>query len=246
MTTAREVLNIEKRYVRHKPYYPPNIFSYGNNEPWCADFQRYCLEKAGMKSWVSKFPFRFCNCEAIWKYAGKIGCRKYSGKPGDLVIFDWNKDNIGDHIGMVIKKNKDGSYVTVEGNTSNINNSNGNCVQIRTREVRFIRGFVRPPYKAEKPLEPKKEGTYAYKGKKMGLNRHRDGLYLHLGDHGSKNVKRLQKFLNWYGNAGLEVDGVFGKMTMEAVYAFQKSQGLTCDGIVGKDTLAVIHKFYKG
>ena len=91
-----------------------------------------------------------------------------------------------------------------------------------------------------------KYGTYEDKDKKLGLNRHSDGRYLIKGDHGSKNVMRLQRFLNWYGRNSLDVDGIFGSATKEAVKDFQRSHGLMADGIVGKATLAVIHKYYKG
>ena len=50
--------------------------------------------------------------------------------------------------------------------------------------------------------------------------------------YGSKGdeVKTLQKNLN------LVADGIFGKLTEEAVRDFQKNQGLTVDGIVGAKT----------
>lgn len=57
---------------------------------------------------------------------------------------------------------------------------------------------------------------------------------------GSKgtNVKRLQKFLNWYGNYGLSVDGQFGTNTYNAVRKYQKSERLTVDGIFGLKSLS--------
>lgn len=49
---------------------------------------------------------------------------------------------------------------------------------------------------------------------------------------GSKGVavETLQKFLNLY------VDGIFGKLTKEAVVAFQKANNITPDGVVGDET----------
>jgi peptidoglycan hydrolase-like protein with peptidoglycan-binding domain len=43
-------------------------------------------------------------------------------------------------------------------------------------------------------------------------------------------------------NAGLEVDvdGIFGQMTSEAVKQFQKQNDLTIDGIAGPATLAAL------
>jgi chitosanase len=53
------------------------------------------------------------------------------------------------------------------------------------------------------------------------------------------DVRQLQQALV---NAGLEVDvdGIFGQMTSEAVKQFQKQNDLTIDGIVGPATLAAL------
>ena len=246
--TAKQMVAQEKSYVRDKPYGRPNMFSYGFNEPWCGDFQRYNLEQGGYKEWVKKFPKRFCYCPSIWEKSKELGCRKYSGIPGDLVLFDWNGNKVADHIGMVVKKNSNGTYTTVEGNTSNVSNANGNCVQVRVRETRFIRGFVRPPYKEEKFVKPK---LNSYTGKKIKLNDHSalatygEGKYLAVGDAKCSGVKYLQQFLNWYMDAGLAVDGIYGKMTKEAVYAFQKIEALTKDGVFGTDDKKAANAYYK-
>lgn len=59
---------------------------------------------------------------------------------------------------------------------------------------------------------------------------------LKKGSKGTQ-VKNLQKFLNWYGSYKLEVDGVFGANTYNAVKKFQKANGLTVDGIFGTKSL---------
>lgn len=60
---------------------------------------------------------------------------------------------------------------------------------------------------------------------------------LRMGDSGSE-VKKLQKFLNWYGSYKLDVDGHFGVKTEDAVKKFQKAAGLTVDGYFGPASLA--------
>lgn len=60
---------------------------------------------------------------------------------------------------------------------------------------------------------------------------------LKKGSKGTQ-VKYLQKFLNWYGNYGLKVDGSFGSTTEKAVKAFQKATVLKIDGIFGSNSLA--------
>ena len=239
MTTAKKVINYEKQWVREKAYPRPNKFSYGRNEPWCADFQHYSLDQCGMSAWTRKFS-NFAYCPAIWADAGRMGYRKYSGKAGDLVLFDWNGDKVSDHIGMVVSKST-GGYYTVEGNTSSLSASNGNCVQVRFRETRWIRGFVRPPYKKAKPFKKPKAGTY--RGKLPELIKHSDGKYLEVSAKANKQAKRLQNFLNWYMDAGLVCDGIYGKMTRQAVYTFQKHEGLTKDGIFGEKSLAAATRY---
>lgn len=62
------------------------------------------------------------------------------------------------------------------------------------------------------------------------------------GSKGDK-VKNLQKFLNWYGNYGLVVDGICGAKTVDALKKFQKATGLTADGIYGAKTQAKAKTF---
>lgn len=50
-------------------------------------------------------------------------------------------------------------------------------------------------------------------------------------------VKKMQKFLNWYGGYKLKTDGKFGKKTRTAVKKFQKKEKLKVDGIFGKASL---------
>lgn len=52
-------------------------------------------------------------------------------------------------------------------------------------------------------------------------------------------IEVVQQFLNTE-NAGLEIDGKYGKNTHAAVASFQKKNGLHVDGKVGPDTAAVI------
>ena len=56
------------------------------------------------------------------------------------------------------------------------------------------------------------------------------------GDKGEQ-VKRLQKFLNWYGQYGLAVDGEVGRKTIDAVRRFQGREKLKVDGAFGSQCL---------
>lgn len=60
--------------------------------------------------------------------------------------------------------------------------------------------------------------------------------YFDKGDTGAQ-VKYLQKFLNWYGNYGLTIDGSYGPLTVNAVKYFENAEGLTKDGSFGAKCL---------
>ena len=63
---------------------------------------------------------------------------------------------------------------------------------------------------------------------------------LRIGSSG-QDVKTLQTALNKRGFS-LNVDGVFGENTENAVKTFQSQNGLTVDGIVGSKTWNVLLK----
>lgn len=235
--TANQLIKMEKSYVRSKPYGDLNIFNNRNGQPWCAYFQIYNFKKAG-NNFLESCP-NPAYCPNLESWAKKHGLWKLSGKPGDLVLFDWNSNKSPDHVGMVIKKNSNGTYTTVEGNTSNASNGNGGCVQIRVRETRWILGFIRPPYSSAVVKKTVKKSTKkAYSGQFPKLKKHHDGTYLGHGDSGAE-IKKLQKFLNWYLGYDLKVDGNFGAMTRRAVIAWQKSQKIRETGLFGTTSLKI-------
>lgn len=67
-----------------------------------------------------------------------------------------------------------------------------------------------------------------------------EGQLLSQGRGGAEQITQLQEMLN-AGGGQLEVDGVFGPRTAEAVRRFQEQNGLTVDGIVGPQTMAALN-----
>lgn len=68
--------------------------------------------------------------------------------------------------------------------------------------------------------------------------------YKTLGSY-STEIERVQKFLNWFGNYGMKVDGKYGDKTAGYVRNFQSKNGITIDGKFGKKTLAKAKKIKK-
>ena len=58
-------------------------------------------------------------------------------------------------------------------------------------------------------------------------------------------VKKWQKFLNWWYSFKLTVDGDFGNNTEAATIEFQDAHGLTTDGIAGPNTLKKAKTYLK-
>lgn len=74
-------------------------------------------------------------------------------------------------------------------------------------------------------------------GKYTKIWRPKGTSYFSKGDTFT-DVRRLQRFLNWYGNYGLTDDYVYGTKTEDAVKDFQKKEGLTVNGRFGTEELA--------
>lgn len=156
MTNAKKIItkalsyigtydNGKNEVIFNTHYYGTSVS--GPDYPWCCafvwDIFRMCNASAlfndGQKT-------AYCPTVVNWGKNRELTVNKSNGKYGDIVLFDWNGDGIADHIGLIISKNADGSYCTVEGNTSSSNYSNGGYVLKMTRYPSSILCIVRPNY----------------------------------------------------------------------------------------------------
>ena len=65
-------------------------------------------------------------------------------EPGDIAMFDWQRDGISDHVGIVESKpSKNGNFKCIEGNTSQGNDSDGGEVMRRNRNKNQVQVFIR-------------------------------------------------------------------------------------------------------
>ena len=121
----------------------------GSAYPWCVTFvwDIFRLCKASNLFYGGK---KTASCTVVWNWAKKSKLDRKTGQKGDIVIFSFSHNNKPEHMGIVVKKNSNGTYTTIEGNTSTGDQSNGGEVMRRTRNERDIIGFVRPKYSAEK------------------------------------------------------------------------------------------------
>lgn len=125
---------------------PVNIQEFGqwygmNGVPWCAIFVSWCFANAGSKSFARRSRWAYVPFVLNDAHAARNGLTvARAPESGDLVLFDWDSDGVCDHIGIVEKPSP---LVTIEGNTSSTNNSNGGQVMRRTdRAMSDIAAFV--------------------------------------------------------------------------------------------------------
>ncbi len=107
------------------------------NANWCDMFVSWIGAQLGVKGMGAD---AFTRTHAQWfKDQGRWG---ENATPGAVVFFSWSGsksiDDI-DHVGMVMKDNRDGTIQTIEGNTDN-------AVKIRTRDVSSVVGYGYPEY----------------------------------------------------------------------------------------------------
>lgn len=218
-----------------------NIFGdwYGiPNQPWCAMFVSYCMNKAGVLPNVVK---KFASCSIGWnwfKSKGQTRNRGYIPQKGDIIFFDWEpeKGDGIDHVGIV--NNVNGEYIyTLEGN----HDDQVNIYKYHINDAR-IYGYAVPDYTGEEIIENNPSESYTnkplvYKGKT------------------GETVKYIQnKLINkgyFLGRTG--ADGIFGFQTEKAVRQFQIDNSLSADGIIGpltweklEDSTIVISSSYPG
>lgn len=117
MATAADFVDRARRYIGAKGR--PNTFTrwyaarHGSaylNAPWCAIFATYVAYGAKVKG-VGEYAYcpywvRYFKDEKRWGSTPKAGA---------LVFFDWNRDKVADHVGIV-EYVKGSTIYTIEGN----------------------------------------------------------------------------------------------------------------------------------
>lgn len=229
MTTVEDVLRVARAEIGTKENPPrSNRTKYGewyswNGVPWCAIFVSYCFYMAGNKlpPIQSKKGFAYCPYGVDF-YRTK---REFDRIPkaGDIVFFDWEKDGVSDHVGIVEKVLNNNQVVTIEGNTSYENNSNGGEVMRRTRDLSTIQGFAHPYYDGVSTIGSASSPTWS--------------RYIML----TSPLMRGEDIREWQsqmislgydlGESG--ADGIFGPLSHKALLKFQGDRNLEVDGTIG-------------
>ena len=248
MAKASEIMKLAKSYVgtKESPAYSNNVIFNthyyghevsGGNYAWCVVFVWDIFRMAGASDlFYDGKKTAWVDAVRDWAKAKGLVAPKDQGRHGDLIIFDWNHNGSGDHIGFIDAKNADGSYQTCEGNTSVDNNSNGGEVQIRTRYPSEIMMIIRPQYEAEEispTPTPTKEATV-----KMELRMLKRGM----SGNDVRAAMLLMKDKGYYPYTIPATDKLFGAKMEAGVRKMQQEHNLGVDGMIGHNSWTYLLK----
>lgn len=157
MATAKQIMNKAASYIGTKEspknsnnvifnthYYGKPVS--GKSYPWCCAFVWDIFRLCGAsKLFYDGKKTAYCPTVKNWAIKNKLTVSKSQAKYGDIVLFDWGRDGIPDHIGFV-ESYSNGVFHTIEGNTAVGNDSNGGCVMRRKRTSNTVCLVIRPKY----------------------------------------------------------------------------------------------------
>ena len=215
---------------------------------WCDMFYDWCMVAAygmAVALAITFQPYGSKNCGAGCKYSRNYYKNKgrlfNDPEPGDQIFF-YSKDKSQiSHTGLVYAV--DSSYVyTVEGNTSSSSGvvANGGAVAKKKykRSYERIAGYGRPDYgmTISEVVTPNTSGQTTSANYTLG------DRTLKKGDKGT-DVADMQKSLAklGYDLGSSGADGDFGSKTDAAVRQFQQDNGLEVDGKFGKKSLEALN-----
>lgn len=103
--------------VGGEPYW--RWYGFNSRVEWCACFVSWCADQCGYIDNGVVPKFSYCPTGAAWfESRGQFRDGSYVPAAGDLIFFDWGKDGIIDHVGIV-ESVADGRVNTIEGNSRN-------------------------------------------------------------------------------------------------------------------------------
>ena len=163
-------------YNAHKPLARGYKVTY--TDAWCATFVSFVAIKCGL---TDIMPTE-CGCGAMIELYRKLGRwvenDAYVPKAGDVIMYFWNDNGVGDCVGY---PDHVGIVVSVSGNTIKVIEGNkSNSVEYRTLSVngRYIRGYCIPNYASKsngtassKPETPSKPPTNSSSGSGKTLSK---------------------------------------------------------------------------
>lgn len=180
---------------------------------WCNAFVDYVANEGGCASlFFNGNKYTYCPTSMKWCQSHLAQIPIYLALPMDILFFDWDKNDIPNHIAFARGRKSDQEIYTIEGNTS------GGIVAEKTRTENYVCGCYRPAFRGEFDTS-----------KALVI----DGYF------GYNSIACLQKALKASGHYTDAIDGIMGRNTVKAL---QKRAGVTADASWGKGTSKAVQK----
>jgi hypothetical protein len=196
---------------------------------WCNAYVDYVANEGGDSSlYFNGAKYTYCPDSMAWCRKNLAQIPLYIALPMDIIYFDWDANNVPNHIGFVRERYTASEIYTIEGNTSN------GIVAEKTRPAKYVCGIFRPEF-APKSFDPNKplvvDSYFGYNSiSVMQVWLKRCGCYSGAIDAimGRGTIKGLQKKL------GVTQDASWGVNTSKAL---QKLIGAKVDGWFGEESV---------
>lgn len=229
MTSNTELLKIAQKHLGQGGAVFRKYCGLPSGAAWCNAFVDYVANEGGVKSlYFNDAKETYCPHSIAWCRKNLAQVPLYIAMPMDIIYFDWDRNNVPNHIGFVRATKDTSSIYTIEGNTD------GGKVAQKTRPSKYVCGIFRPHFKPTSAFKNKAlgiDGVMGYQtiyGLQKALGITVDGVL------GLATVKALQK------KAGCSADGQWGTGTSKAV---QKMVGVTADGAFGPNSVKALQKW---
>ena len=237
MATSRDLISLAESHLGEDgatfwDWYFGGGYTNGSATPWCACFVSWCLDQLGV-SCVGVPSSYVPSIQAAAAGAGQA-LSPSDAQPGDVLIYDWNGNGTGDHVGFCVA-NHDGWMDTVEGNVSN-------SVGKRTRYYAYVLMAIRPDYDGQ--------AAPATDDGDVGSLDGETGELLVDGDFGHVTIEDLQRTLQYYSlYQNCIVDGSFGSLTAKALQQYLQRKGYyrgcVIDGSFGGKSVLALQQYTK-
>jgi len=127
------------------------IAKHPNHQPWCSTFVIACF----IQGHAEKAVKNTSSCIEMhnWGVTQKAIVQLKDAKAGDLILMDFTGSKVPQHIGIA-SKDFDAvhkSIETIEGNTGNVSQANGDGVYRKVRPAQYIFAVVRPQWSTPQP-----------------------------------------------------------------------------------------------
>lgn len=198
---------------------------------WCNAFVDYIAHEGGVSSlYFNGRKETYCPNSIKWCKKNLAKVPLYWALPADIIYFDWEKNGVPNHIGLVRARKSTSEIYTIEGNT------NGGKVAQKTRAGKYVQGVFRPHFPGKYTLGTiKTDGEFSYNSianLQRALKIKVDAVL------GLDTVRALQRKVN------VKDDGEIGPETVRAIQSkLCGFKGKAIDGEMGPNTTRALQNW---